>query len=602
MHQISKIYQLLIIIQLIFTKFTVVKSDKTIQEFYHEERDALIPFRDSMKSNLNIHGNWTGPPCRNNMSRWIGISCINSHVTELTLESINLAGSLPVGFLQNVTFLSKLSFRNNSLSGVLPTLTNLTHLESVSLSGNQFSGPIPLDYIHLPTLTTLELQENEITGKIPPFDQESLTGLNLSYNQLSGPIPETKTLERFKSGSFDHNPGLCGKPLDIPCDISPPPSPSENKKHEHLKVWIIALIAAAVAILLFLVILCLCCCYKRVQGKKDEKEAAATEKHQHPNEGVVKKPQWSASTDDQEKRVALEFFHEQWPVFDLDELYQASAEVLGKGTLGITYKAILESGLTVAVKRFKEANALPEKEFAHQMRLLGKLKHQTLVEMISFYCTKDEKLVMCEFIQGGSLFELLHGNRGIGRIPLNWTTRLQILKDVAKGLIVLHQSLSSQKVPHGNLKSSNVLVYFIDETAHAKLSDFGYLPLLPSSKSTFAIGKCPEVKDGKKPTRKSDVYCFGVLMLEVVTGKLPVDDNNEDLSDWVRSVVNADWSMDIFDLEILVEKDGHEDMLKIAELALECTEASPETRPSMTQILTRLEEINYSHLSIEVVD
>ncbi|KAI3683810.1 hypothetical protein L1987_84325 [Smallanthus sonchifolius] len=597
MHSMAKIYQLLII-QLLFTKFMAVRSDITIQEFYHEERDALIPFRDSMKSSYNLHGNWTGPPCYNNMSRWMGIGCSNSHVTQLILESINLTGSLSVGFLQNVTFLSKLSFHNNSLTGVLPNLTNLMHLESVILSGNQFSGHIPLDYIYLPNLTTLELQENEITGTIPSFDQESLTALNLSYNRLSGPIPETKILERFESSSFDHNPGLCGKPLDIPCAVSPPPSPSEDKK-KRLKVWIVVLIAAAGAVVPFLVILFVFCCYRRVQGKKEKKEAA--EKHQHPNEGIAKKAQWSASTDDPEKSVDLVFFHEHKPVFDLDELLRASAQVLGKGTLGTTYKATLESGLVVAVKRFKEINSLTEKEFVHQMQLLGNLRHPNLVEIISFYYSKDEKFVIHKFIQDESLFELLHGSRGIGRIPLNWTTRLQIMKDVAKGLVFLHQSLPSHKVPHGNLKSSNVLVYFTNETAHAKLSDFGYLPLLPSEKSTFSIRKCPEVMEGKKPTHKSDVYCFGILLLEVITGKLAGDDNHEeDLSDWVREVANSDWSMDIFDLEILVEKDGHEDMLKVAKLALGCTEVSPKRRPDMTQILTRLEEIHNPQLNIEV--
>lgn len=167
------------------------------------------------------------------------------------------------------------------------------------------------------------------------------------------------------------------------------------------------------------------------------------------------------------------------------------------------------------------------------------------------------------------------------------------MKGVAKGLIFLHRSLSSQKTPHGNLKSSNVLVSFTGEPTNVKLTDFGYIPLLPSQKSKLAIGKCPEIVNGKKPTHKSDVYCFGVLLLEVITGKVPGDENNnEDISDWVRGVLNTDWSMDIFDLEILADKDGHEDMFKIAELALECTDVLPERRPKMTQILIRLEEIN----------
>ncbi|KAI3743431.1 hypothetical protein L1987_61140 [Smallanthus sonchifolius] len=368
--------------------FTPVKPDKRIQEFYHEERDALIPFRDSMKSSYNLHTNWIGPPCRNNMSRWTGITCSNSHVTR----------TLPVGFLQNVTFLSKLSFYNNAITGDLPLLTNLRHLKYIFLSGNQFSGPVPSDYVYLANLTALELQENEITGTIPPFDQESLTSLNLSYNQLSGPIPETKILERFESSSFDHNPGLCGRPLETPCVVSPPSSPSDDKK--PLKVRGIVLIAAGTVI-------------KSISS-------------------LARKSQWSASTDDPEKTVDLEFFDKQKRGFDLDELLRASAE-----------------------------------------------------------------------------------------------------------------SSSSHKVPHGNLKSSNILVDFTNETARAKLTDFGYLPLLPSQKSKLAIAKCPEFMDGKKLTHKSDVYSLGMLLLEVITGKSTGDNNSnnnhEDLSDWVRGVVIGQW-------------------------------------------------------------
>ncbi|GJS76858.1 probable leucine-rich repeat receptor-like protein kinase [Tanacetum coccineum] len=585
MRRVTKVYHVLVVL----TMFVFVKSDVLTREFYEDERDALIPFRDSMKSGLNLHGNWTGPPCRNNLSRWVGIACTNSHITRLTLESINLTGTLPAGFLQNVTFLSKLSFQNNLLTGNLPSLTNLMYLESVFLSGNGFSGPIPLDYINLPKLTALELQDNEITGTIPSFDQNSLTTFNVSYNQLSGPIPDTKVLERFSVGSYDHNSGLCGRPLDIQCPVSPPPDPSKHKK-KALKVGIVVLIAVATAIIPFSVILLLFCCHKKNQVKEAKKE-------EHSNEGIEKKAGWS--TEDPGRTVDLEFFDKQKPVFDLDELLRASAEVLGKGSLGTTYKATMESGAIVAVKRFKEMNSLSKKEFVQQMQLIGNLKHPNIVEMTSFYYSKDEKLVIHEFIQDGSLFELLHESRGIGRIPLNWTTRVEMMKDVAKGLIFLHESLSSQKVPHGNLKSTNILINFSGETAHAKLTDFGYFPLLASQKSKLAIGKCPEIMDGKKPTHKSDVYCFGVLLLEVITRKVP-GDNHEDLSDWVRGVVNTDWSMDIFDLEILAEKEGHEEMLKMAKLALECTDIVPERRPKMTQILIRLEEIYDPKISIEV--
>lgn len=122
-----------------------------------------------------------------------------------------------------------------------------------------------------------------------------------------------------------------------------------------------------------------------------------------------KKKNWSSSTDDPEKLAELEFFDKERPVFNLDDLLTASAEVLGKGCLGTTYKVMMETGTPVAVKRLKDMNALSKKEFVQQMQLLGQMRHENLVQIISFYYSKEEKLVIHEFVPDGSLFELLHG-------------------------------------------------------------------------------------------------------------------------------------------------------------------------------------------------
>ncbi|GAU22510.1 hypothetical protein TSUD_296290, partial [Trifolium subterraneum] len=365
-------------------------------------------------------------------------------------------------------------------------------------------------------------------------------------------IPETSLLQRFPKSCFDDNSDLCGFPLDKSCSAEPPapppfaisPSSSMEENKKRLQVWIIALIVIVAAVLfLFL-------------------------------------------------DMFLEHGQRRW----------ASAEVLGRGDFGVTYKATLETGNTVAVKRLSYMNELNKREFIQQMQLLGEIKHENLVEIISFYHSEDQKLVIYELVSDGTLFELLHEGRGIGRIPLDWNTRLAIIKDIAKGLDFLHQYLSSHKVPHANLKSSNVLIHQDNQGYHSKLIDYGFLPLLSSSKKNeekLAISKSPEFFKGKKLTHKTDVYCFGIIMLEIITGKIPghiLGDEVEevttnDLSDWVRTVVNNDWSTDILDLEILAEREGHDAMLNLTEIALECTDMIPENRPKMSVVLRKIEEI-----------
>ncbi|PNY15357.1 putative LRR receptor-like protein kinase [Trifolium pratense] len=440
----------------------------------------------------------------------------------------------------------------------------LVFLEEVKFSVNHFSGEIPLEYVELHSLKVLELQENYLDGEIPPFDQPSLISFNVSYNHLVGKIPETSLLQRFPKSSFDDNSDLCGFPLDKSCSVEPPapppfaipPSPSMEENKKRLQVWIIALIVIVAAVLfLFLVIIAFLFCKRQAKGN----ERRRNDSTRYVFGAWAKKMVYNAgNSEDSEKLGQLEFCNKKFQVFDMDDLLRASAEVLGRGDFGVTYKATLE--------------------------------------------TEDQKLVIYELVSDGTLFELLHEGRGIGRIPLDWSTRLAIIKDIAKGLDFLHQYLSSHKVPHANLKSTNVLIHQDNQGYHSKLIDYGFLPLLSSSKKNeekLAISKSPEFVKGKKLTHKTDVYCFGIIMLEIITGKIPghiLGDEVEeittnDLSDWVRTVVNNDWSTDILDLEILADREGHDAMLNLTEIALECTDMIPENRPKMSVVLRKIEEM-----------
>lgn len=187
-------------------------------------------------------------------------------------------------------------------------------------------------------------------------------------------------------------------------------------------------------------------------------------------------------------------------------------------------------------------------------------------------------------------FSFMTDNRGVGRLPLNWFSRLKIAKGIAKALAYLHHSLPSHKVPHSNLKTSNVLIHSRHDP---KLTDFGLLPLFPSPHlaQNLAIRSTPEFSQGKKLNHKTDIYCFGLVLLEIITGQIP-EDHDGDLPSWVRSVISYDWSTDVLDLEIVAEKERHGDMLKLVDIALQCTAVEPGRRPSVSVLVERIEEIS----------
>ncbi|KAI7726764.1 hypothetical protein M8C21_028277 [Ambrosia artemisiifolia] len=190
-------------------------------------------------------------------------------------------------------------------------------------------------------------------------------------------------------------------------------------------------------------------------------------------------------------------------------------------------------------------------------------------------------------------------NRGPGRTPLDWTTRLKIAAGAARGLFFIHHSCRSPKLTHGNIKSTNIL---LDKTGTACVSDFGLSAFAPRTAGPKSNGyRAPELltMDTRKTTQKSDVYSFGVLLLELLTGKCPsvVDnggmgyDGTVDLPRWVQSVVREEWTAEVFDLELMRYKDIEEDMVGMLQIALSCTAAAPNQRPTMGYVLKMIEEI-----------
>ncbi|KAJ1295016.1 hypothetical protein BS78_01G190900 [Paspalum vaginatum] len=587
-------------------------------EEQRDERRDLVVLRDTLRSALDLHSNWTGPPCHGERSRWLGVSCDgDGRVVGVALDGAQLTGSLPRGALRGVSRLEALSLRGNALHGALPGLDGLPRLRAVDLSSNRFSGPIPRGYAtSLRELARLELQDNLLNGTLPAFQQRGLVVFNVSYNFLQGEVPATRALRRFPASAFDHNLRLCGEAVNAECPEEPAPSsggggspavrpPASGRDRAarrkfRLATWSVVAISLIAALVPFAAVLIF------LHHKKKSREVRLGGRPGAAAAGDIKdkaeqgRGSGSRSTDSG-KGAELRFFRsDRAGSFELDELFRSTAEMLGKGRLGITYRVALEAGPVVVVKRLRNMSHVTRRDFTHTMQLLGKLRHENVADLVACFYSKEEKLVVYEHVPGCSLFQLLHGNRGEGRTPLPWPSRLLIAQGMARGLAYLHQHLSYfHRPPHGNLKSSNVLVFFSAanggtqaKQAVPKLTDHGLHPLLPHHAHRLAAAKCPEFArgGGRRLPSRADVYCLGLVLLELVTGKVPVEEDG-DMAEWARLALSHEWSTDIIDVEIVGDRGRHGDMLRLTEVALLCAAVEPDRRPKVQDVVRMIDEI-----------
>ncbi|KAJ0255186.1 inactive receptor-like protein kinase [Hirschfeldia incana] len=297
---------------------------------------------------------------------------------------------------------------------------------------------------------------------------------------------------------------------------------------------------------------------------------------------------WQPEDDDEEGRIV--FFGGSKYIFDLDDLLAASAEVLGRGASGSTYRVAVDDTATVVVKRL-EVVVVGRREFEQTMEIVGRIKHENVAELKAYYYSKNEKLAVYSYYSKGNLFEMLHA--GKNRVSLDWESRSRIVIGAAKGLAVIHEA-DDRKLVHGNIKSSNI---FLDSRGDSCICDLGLTSItrsLPQSTIRASGYHAPEVTDRRKCTQFSDVYSFGVVLLELLTGKSPASplgEDNMDLASWIRSVVSKEWTGEVFDIELMKQVGIEEEMVEMLRIGLACVALKPQDRPHAAEVVKMLHDI-----------
>ncbi|KAJ3680895.1 hypothetical protein LUZ60_015384 [Juncus effusus] len=530
------------------------------------------------------------------------------------IETLDFSGNLINGdlpsSLTNLPSLVTLHFERNQIESQIPqSIDNLKNLSILSLKSNKIYGPIPDSIGKIPNLTQLDLSQNNLNGSIPTslINLTNLVSFNVSYNNLSGQVPLLLS-QKFNSSSFKGNIQLCGYTLSPPCpSLSPSPVPSlspssfpssQQTARKRLKTRDIILIASG-AFILLLLLLCfilLCCLLRKRNNNVSPKTKPG--QTQTGSTGRGEKPASGPETESGGGDLGGKLVHFDGPLaFTADDLLCATAEIIGKSTYGTVYKASLEDGSQVAVKRLREKITKGQKEFETEVALIGKVRHENLLSLTAYYLgPKGEKLLVFDYMPKGSLATFLHAREP--NTPIDWPTRMRIAKGTAQGLAHLHDSVNTI---HGNLTSSNIL---LDESLTPKISDFNLSRLMTASATSAALAatsalgyRAPEISKHKKSNTKSDIYSLGVIILELLTGKSPADcvsDNGFDLPKRVAEIVKEEWTNEVFDVELMREAGTDltgDELLNTLKLALHCVDPSPGARPEARDVVRQLEEI-----------
>ncbi|KAG8497266.1 hypothetical protein CXB51_008471 [Gossypium anomalum] len=491
----------------------------------------------------------------------------------------------------------------NFLSGSIPKeIGTMPYLFILNLGHNDISGNIPQEIGNLKGLGILDLSYNRLEGSIP----QSMTGItllseiNLSNNFLSGMIPETGQLETFPASDFFNNAGLCGVPLP-PCGDPAAASSSEHRKSHRKQASLAGSVAMGLLFSLFCIfgVIVAIVETKKRREKQDSALDVYMDSYSHSS---IANTSWKLTGAREALSINLATFEKPLRKLTFADLLEATNgfhndSLIGSGGFGDVYKAQLKDGSVVAIKKLIHVSGQGDREFTAEMETIGKIKHRNLVPLLGYCRVGEERLLVYEYMMYGSLEDVLHGQKKAG-IKLNWAARRKIAIGAARGLAFLHHNCIPHII-HRDMKSSNVL---LDENLEARVSDFGMARLMNAVDTHLSVSTLagtpgyvpPEYYQSFRCSTKGDVYSYGVVLLELLTGKRPTDsadfgDNN--LVGWVKQHAKLKIS-DVFDPELMKEDPMLEiELLQHLKVACACLDDRHWRRPTMIQVMAMFKEI-----------